>query len=550
MSVATSVRSPQVVPSGPPGRASLVLDQIGYAARELWRSRVVLIFTFVLPLVWLVLIGIIAGNAVLDSASGLRVMQFVTPTAAVMGILFATFPPVAYSLALAREQKILKRLGGTPLPAWAYLCGRTGAAVLLGLASVAVMLAVGVLAYDVQIVWRTLPAAAVTVVVGIVSFAMLGLAVGALAPSASVAQTVALGSAVAVTFLSGLFMIGSTAPPLLDAIASLFPVEHLATALQEQFDPFHPGSGWDLEALAIMGAWGIAGLVVAAWALRREPASASRGPSRRAGANEARAIGPAQPAGERRFGMVLDQAAWATRGSWRDAGVVFFAVAMPVGLYALMATMYGETDLRPDGRPFSFFFACGMAVYGIAVTAFVNNPEFVATARDRAVLKRLRGTPLAPWQYLAGRTGSVIWIGALTAALVFAVGIAFFGVRLGGIDALIAGAAVLVFGILTLAACGYALVAVAPSERAVTAIGLAVLLPLAFFSDIFIIGGAPDWMATVGSLFPLRHFVHALAAALDPAGMSVQWMDLAAMAVWLVGTTLVAVRWFRWDPRR
>ena len=35
-------------------------------------------------------------------------------------------------------------------------------------------------------------------------------------------------------------------------------------------------------------------------------------------------------------------------------------------------------------------------------------PEAVATARDRLVLKRLRGTPLAPWHYLAGRTSSVL----------------------------------------------------------------------------------------------------------------------------------------------
>ena len=101
-------------------------------------------FTFLLPLVWLVLIGILAGNDAIDATTGVRVLQFVTPTAAVIGMLFAAYPPTAYGLGQAREQGILKRLAGTPLPSWAYLVGRAVAAFALALAAVVVMLLVGV----------------------------------------------------------------------------------------------------------------------------------------------------------------------------------------------------------------------------------------------------------------------------------------------------------------------------------------------------------------------------------------------------------------------
>ncbi len=221
---------------------------------------------------------------------------------------------------------------------------------------------------------------------------------------------------------------------------------------------------------------------------------------------------------------------------------------MPVGLYALITASYPAEGVDGAGRSLAFVFACSMTVYGIAVVAFINNPEWVATARDRRVLKRLRGTPLASWQYLVGRTAAVMTIGALTAVLVFGVGIAFFGLRLAGPEGLVAAGFVLLLGALTLAACGYALVAVTTSRRAVATVGLGILLPLAFFSDIFIVGAVPDWMATVGSLFPLRHFVHALLAALEPAGTSIQWSDLAVMAAWLIGASVVAIRWFRWEP--
>jgi ABC-2 type transport system permease protein len=548
MSTVAGVRPPPVLAAGRPGPGRLLVDQSTYAGRELWRSRVALIFTFLLPLVWLVLIGIMAGNDAVDSTTGVRVMQFVTPTAAVIGMLFAAYPPTAYSLGQAREQGILKRLAGTPLPSWAYLVGRAAAAFLLALAAVVVMLLVGVIAYDVQVIWRTLPATIVTVSVGIVSFTMLGLAVGAIAPSASAAQSIATGTAVAAAFASGLFTIGLQIPEWLDALAGLLPVQPLATALKNQFNPFLEGNGWDLEALAMMAAWGVAGLLVAVWALRRTSASVRAVASEPAPASGTHGAASVRHAGVGRFGMLVDQVWWATRASLRDAGVVFFAVAMPVGLYTLMAASYPNGGLDGAGRPFVFVFACSMTVYGIAVLAFINNPESVATARDRRVLKRLRGTPLESWQYLAGRTAAVLWLGAVVAVLVFGVAIAFFGVRVAGVDGLMASVLVLLLGTLTLAACGYALVSVTTSRRAVATAGLAILLPLAFFSDIFVVGSVPDWVATVGSLFPLRHFVHALIAALDPAGLSIQGSDLAVMAAWLVGASIVAIRRFRWEP--
>ncbi|MCU0484248.1 MAG: ABC transporter permease [Chloroflexi bacterium] len=552
MTASAGASGPPAITVERPGPVSLVRDQAAYAAREMWRSRAMLVIVFVLPLTWLVLVGIVAGNDAVDEARGIRVMQFVTPLAAVMGILFAAYPPVANSLALAREQRILKRLGGTPLPAWAYLLGRTVGATIVALAAVALALLVGVLAYDVQVVWRTLPATIVTIAAGIVSLAMLGLAVGALAPSAAVAQAFAMASAVGVTFLSGMFMIGSEPPAVLDAIAGFLPVQPLADALQEQFNPLATGSGWDLRALALMGAWGLAGLLVAAWALRREPAAA--GPARTMAAATAAADQPTSAStGTGRasaLALLLDQAAWATRAALRDPGVIVFSVGLPLGLYALMATMYGGSDLRPAGMPFEYYFACSMSVYGIAVTAYINLPEAVATARERGVLKRLRGTPLAPWQYLAGRTASAAWIGLATAALVLATGVVLFGVRLGGLEGLLLGVAVLLLGTMTLAACGYALVAVLPSAKAVPAVSLGTLLPLCFVSDIFVVGGMPDWAAAIGSLFPLKPFVHALAGALDPAGLAIAPTDLAVMTAWLVTATAVAVRWFDWEPRR
>lgn len=531
----------------PPSWAELAVPQVGYALRELWRSRLVLVFTFALPLVWLVVIGLLAGNEAVDDTTGVRVMQFVTPIAAAMGLLFATYPTLAMSLAEAREKQILKRLRGTPLPMWAYLAGRIGAVTVFALGAVAVMLNVGVVVFDVELLGRTLPATLVTLVVGIVSLAALGVAVGALSPSASFAQAFSVGSAVILLFLSGMFTIGTEMPQWVERVGRWFPLRHLSTSLQDQFNPFLTGSGWDPRAMAVMAAWGVGAAGLAVYGLRRVR-SGGRGEAGVPAETPTPevAISRVDPPPTAR--LVADQARWATRAAWRDVGWVFFAVLMPVGLYALMAAMYGDSGFRPTGRDFSFFFACGMVAYGIGVTAFINMPEAVATARDKGILKRLRGTPVSMAQYLGGRMASVLWIALITALLIFAVGIGLFGVELSPAGIPLAVLVVLL-GTLTLAACGLALAAITPTARAMAAVGLGILLPLAFFSDIFVIGTTtPAWMGVVGSLFPLRHFLYALVHALDPAGTSVAWPNLAVMAAWLVAAALVAVRKFRWDP--
>lgn len=535
---------------------TLLVDQLRYSVQDLWRVRVVFVFTFLFPLTWLVLIGFLAGNDAVDP-SGVRVMQFVTPTAAVMGVLFATFPTVATSLAQAREHGILKRIRGTPVPASVYLAGRLGGAVVFAVGSVLTMLAVGVLVYDVRILWRTAVATIVTLLVGIASLAALGLAVAMLAPSSAIAQAASIASAVVLSFLSGLYIVGDL-PSWADRIAAVFPLKPFNDALRHQFNPFHDGGGWDAGALLLMFAWGLAGVLLAARAFRWGPAAGrtksprSREEGRRLPGQRTRPVRvtgapkPTVPGRPNSARLLLDQVVWATRGAWRDLGWVFFAVAMPVGLFALTMTVSPASLTGPDGMSLSVYVAAGMTAWGAAVTSFVNMPEAVALARDRGVLKRLRGTPLSPGLYLAGRAVSAVWIALFTGVLVLGVGVTFFDLRTSLAGAVRAGAVVVV-GTVTLAACGFALAAVLRNSKAMTAVGLAILLPVSFFSDVFGMTDPPEWMSTVGSFLPLKHVANSLSAALDPSGPAVSGTAVVVLLAWLVGASAFAMRAFAWD---
>lgn len=259
-----------------PTALRLFAAQLRHACTELWRTRVVFVFTFLFPLTWLVLLGFLIGDEVVDQASGVRVMQFIVPTAAAMGVLYATLPTVATGLAIARESGVLKRVHGTPLPAWLYLAGRLGGSVVFAFASVVTMLLTGVVAYGVQIVWRTVPATVVTLVVAIACFSALGLAVAGLARSSSSAQVISIGGAVLLSFVSGLYTPGGGMPGWAERIASILPLKPLMDALQDQFNPFGTGDGWNLTALAVLTAWALVGGAIAAKAFRWAPARARR----------------------------------------------------------------------------------------------------------------------------------------------------------------------------------------------------------------------------------------------------------------------------------
>ncbi|HEX5512531.1 MAG TPA: ABC transporter permease [Actinomycetales bacterium] len=556
---------------GHPATAGLLGAQVRYGVQELWRSRITFIFTFLFPLTWLVVFGLLGGNAEVDPATGVRLVQFVTPSAAAMGVLYATLPTIATTVAIARQRGLMRRLRGTPLPIWTYLAGRIGASVVFALGAVITMVAFGVVAYDVQIQWRAMPAFLVTVVFAIACFAALGLAVAGVARSSAVAEGASIAGAVALAFVSGLFSVGGNAA-WADRIAAVLPLQPFNDALAEQFDPFSSGAGWDLEALAILLAWGLAGAAIAARTLRSDPVRARSGSPRsrttartspgthqqvplgagapvvvHGSASVSAAVTVQAPGRPSVWSLLAAQAAWGLRAALRDIGWVFFAVAMPVGIFAFTMTSAPD-DARTGGwRPVVLATAAGMTAFGVAVTSFINLPEAVARDRDAGVLKRLRGTPLTTPVYLAGRTVASVLIALITGGLIVVAGGMFWDLRVTAAGLAVA-AGVVVVGVVTLAGCGFVLASLLPSAKAMTAVGLGILLPLSFFSGIFAAGMIPQWMSTVGSFFPLKHVTELVTGALAPAGPSISGLSVAVLLAWLVAASAVAIRVFRWEP--
>ena len=110
----------------------------------------------------------------------------------------------------------------------------------------------------------------------------------------------------------------------------------------------------------------------------------------------------------------------------------------------------------------------------------------------------------------------------------------------------------LLLGAVCMCALGLAVGSLAPSADAGPALANFTFLPLAFISDVFFpIDNAPQWLQTLGWIFPVKHFAYAMQAGFDPAtpGAGFQWGHLAVIAAWGVAGALAAVRWFSWEPK-
>src|SRR5690349_6065780 len=114
---------------------------------------------------------------------GLTAAQFFTPAIVAFSIINACFTSLAMTTVAVREEGILKRIRGMPLPSTVYLAARIGHSILIGLLLVLVVSAFGALAYNVAFPWGQIPMLIVTLLLGSACFCALGLAISGLVPN-------------------------------------------------------------------------------------------------------------------------------------------------------------------------------------------------------------------------------------------------------------------------------------------------------------------------------------------------------------------------------
>jgi ABC-2 type transport system permease protein len=253
--------------------ASLALRQFRFVNKSFWRNPASAFFTFAFPLLFLVIFTLLFGNSTTEVGPNQTVSTstFYVPAILAFSVITACFTNIAIGITFERDEGILKRIRGTPMPGWAYLMARILHAIFIMLILVAIVVAFGALFYDAELPTDNIGGFLATLIVGSATFCALGLAISPACPNAEASPAIVNATILPLLFISGIFVPLEVAPDWLVTFAELFPVKHFADAIIASY--FSVGSGLQLGDLWNIVLWGIAGVLLSvnffSWEPRR-----------------------------------------------------------------------------------------------------------------------------------------------------------------------------------------------------------------------------------------------------------------------------------------
>jgi len=232
--------------------------------RSFWRSTEYALFTFVFPLMILLLIGAANVGSYLPGTHVKNTTVFV-PSILAFGVIVSAYVNLGSKVAVLRHDGVLKRIRTTPLPSASYLGGLLASTVATTIFITACTGLIGWLAFGASPRPGGLAALAAGLTLGIVCFATLGLAISSVITSAESAGPVAYASFLPIAIISGVFdPTFSGLPSWLSRVVAAFPVKPLAEVLQNTY-AVRPFTAWDLASLAL---WTAGGACFAVWRFR------------------------------------------------------------------------------------------------------------------------------------------------------------------------------------------------------------------------------------------------------------------------------------------
>ncbi|OCC08880.1 ABC transporter permease [Streptomyces sp. PTY087I2] len=254
--------------TGLPGAWRLGLLRGGLELKQFFRLRDQVVFSLAFPVVLLVLLASIFGGEVADGE--VPVSQIYVAAMLGAGIMATSFQSLGISIAIERDERLLRRLISTPMPPAAYFLGKVWLVLVTGALEAAVLLAVGVGLYDLELpgdvsTWLTF---GWIFLLGTAACALLGIAISSLPGSGRSAGSVVILPFLVLQFVSGVYIPASQLPDWMLNIGALFPLKWMCQGFRGVFLPesaavLEQTGGWEFGRIAlVLGAWCIGGLLL------------------------------------------------------------------------------------------------------------------------------------------------------------------------------------------------------------------------------------------------------------------------------------------------
>jgi ABC-2 type transport system permease protein len=249
------------VPQSTFGRdLGLVAWQVRYEQRAYWRNRGRGIFTFAFPIMFLVIFASLDKGQTISTRGGIPYNDFFIPGILAYGVIGTTFVNLAIGTAILRDEGVLKRMQGTPLPRWAYVAARICSTSLIMLSMTVVVLGLGAAFWGLSFRAGALPGLIVTLLLGSAAFTTIGIGITRFIPNAESGPVVVNLAVLPLTFISNIWFPIDSLPDALKTIAGIFPIKALASGLQYAFDPRHHGAGLSGQDIRVLAIWTVIGI--------------------------------------------------------------------------------------------------------------------------------------------------------------------------------------------------------------------------------------------------------------------------------------------------
>jgi ABC-2 type transport system permease protein len=170
----------------------------------------------------------------------------------------------------------------------------------------------------------------------------------------------------------------------------------------------------------------------------------------------------------------------------------------------------------------------------------------LVTWREQGILRRLGVTPLPPGSLIASQAVSFALVSLTQVVIILSMGRLIFDVEINGSYLWLVVTVAL--GVMAMLSVGYVIASLLKTVTSVNAVINLVAFPMIFLGRSYFPLDPPAALAPVVNVIPLTHLNDALREVVNHGGgLGDLWLSWAALAAWIGGGFVLAVRLFRWQ---
>jgi ABC-2 type transport system permease protein len=166
------------------------------------------------------------------NVQNIKYIDFLLPGVVALAVMQMSVFSVAFVFVDYKEKGILKRLLATPIKPYQFVSANVATRILVSVAQAAVLIAVGVLAFNAHVV-GSYALVLLIVLLGATMFLGLGFAISGLSKTVEAVPAIANLVVFPMLFLGGTFFPIDTMPPWLQSIAKFLPLTYFSESLRD-----------------------------------------------------------------------------------------------------------------------------------------------------------------------------------------------------------------------------------------------------------------------------------------------------------------------------